>query len=308
MGLWGAIKNFGAKVWAGAKNIGSKIVDGCKKAKEGVKNLYGKFSGKKTFEEAEELYAKISERYNSRRRRFDADVEMYSNQIEKKVDAINNYKQKIKKELFPSMADKLSRLYDFNLTEKFSMDEFNIGEYKFDDIRDKDKLYKIDFNKHPFKTNLQAILTLGFYTRKKAKETLHAVQEEEGKINTEIAKMDVETKRLETIDLSLNNIERYFAAMTETYENLLVRVDNSINFLFVRCMSFAHKIVKQEMSVRYLSRMQIKEIEAIMTASKILKQMAEMQILSVSDDKEVEKLEKAMKSSHEAVMREYDAA
>ena len=73
-------------------------------------------------------------------------------------------------------------------------------------------------------------------------------------------------------------------------------------------MSFAHKIVKQEMSVRYLSRMQIKEIEAIMTASKILKHMAEMQILSVSDVNEVEKLEKAMKSSHEAVMREYDAA
>ena len=120
--------------------------------------------------------------------------------------------------------------------------------------------------------------------------------------------MDVETKRLEGIDTSLGNIERYFASMTEIYENLLIRIDNSINFLFVRCMSFAHKIVRQEMSVRYLSKIQIKEIEAIITASKILKQMAETQIVSIDNDKEVEKFEKAMKDSSDAVIVQYEAA
>lgn len=309
MGWFGNIVSKCKEAYHKAKDY---AVEKFNQAKDWVKDkapkLYNKFTGRDKYEEAEELYNRITERYNSRRRRFEDDVIKYSNQIEKKVEAINGYKERIKKELFPEMVSKLSKLYDFDLTGKFNIDEFNIGGYSFDSVRTKEQLYKIDFKKHPFKTNLQAVLTLGFYTRKKTKETLCAVQEEEGKINYEIEKMEIETKRLETIDCSLENIEKYFASMTETYKNLLIRVDNSINFLFVRCMTFARKIVRQEMSVRYLSKMQIKEIEAVITASKILKQMAETQILSIDNDKEVEKYEKVMKEGNDAVVVQYEAA
>ena len=299
--------------------IGSKIKSGCEKVKSGLSkakdwvkekatNAWNAFTGKKTFDEAEELYNRISERYNSRRRKFEADVEMYSNNIEEHVKNINQYKERIKKELFPQMADKLKKICDVNVTEKFSFEEFEIGNYSFDELRKKDALYKIDFNKHPIKSNTLAILTLGFYTRKKAKETLYAVQEEEAKINAEIAKMDIETKRLEAIKMSLSNVDKYFADLTEIYENLLIRLDSSVNFLFVRCMSFAHKIVKQEMSVRYLSKIQIKEIEAIVTASKILKAMTETQIVSLDNKEDVSKYEKTMKNQCEEIVKTYMAA
>ena len=60
--------------------------------------------------------------------------------------------------------------------------------------------YKIDFNKHKFKTSMQAIFTFGIYTRKKAKETLYAVQEEERKVEAEIAKMEAECVKLKAIE------------------------------------------------------------------------------------------------------------
>ena len=299
--------------------IGSKIKSGCEKVKSGLSKAkhwvkekatiaWNAFTGKKTFNEAEELYNRISERYNSRRKRFESDVDKYSQSIEDHVNVINHYKERIKTELFPQMAEKLKKIWDVNITDKFSFEEFEIGNYSFDELREKEKLYKIDFNKHPIKNNTLAVLTLGFYTRKKAKETLYAVQEEEAKINAEIAKMDIETKRLEAIEMSLSNVDKYFVDLVEIYENLLVRLDSSINFLFVRCMSFSHKIIKQEMSIRYLSKIQIKEIEAIVTASQILKKMTETRIVSLENKEEVSKYEKTMEKQHEEIAKAYMAA
>lgn len=305
MGLFGWI---GSKIKSGYE----KVKSGLSKAKDWVKekatNAWNAFTGKKTFDEAEELYNRISERYNSRRRRFDEDIDKYSHDIEAHVNTINQYKDRIKKELFPQMAEKMKKICDVNISEKFNYEEFEIGNYTFDELRKKEELYKIDFNKHPIKSNLLATFTLGFYTRKKAKETLYAVQEEEAKINTEIAKMDVETKRLEAIEKSLSNVDKYFEDLIGVYENLLVRLDSSVNFLFIRCMSFAHKIVKQEMSVRYLSKVQIKEIESIVTASKILKAMTETQIVSLLDEDEVSKYEGTMKQQRDEIVKEYNAA
>lgn len=305
MGLFGWI---GSKIKSGYEKVNSGLSAAKDWVKEKATNAWNKFTGKKTFDEAEELYNRISERYNSRRRKFEDDIEKYSSDIENHVNTINKHKEKIKKELFPRMADKLKKICDVNITENFNFEEFEIGNYSFDELRAKEQLYKIDFNKHPIKSNTLAVLTLGFYTRKKAKETLYAVQEEEAKINTEIAKMDVETKRLEAIEMSLSNVDKYFADLIEIYENLLVRLDSSVNFLFVRCMSFAHKIIRQEMSVRYLSKVQIKEIEAVITASKILKAMTEAQVVSLEKVEEVSKYEKSMQQQRDEIVKEYAAA
>lgn len=298
MGLFGAFWNL----------VKDKIVDAKEFVKEKCSKVWNKFTGKETFDKADALYEEITERYNSRRKQFESDINHYTDIIEKTVIRINEHKERIKRDLFPQMADKLSKICDVDVTDKFCFEEFEISNYSFDELRKKESLYKIDFNKHPIKSNTLAVLTLGFYTRKKAKETLYAVQEEEAKINTEIAKMDVETKRLETIEKSLSNVDKYFEDLIGIYENLLVRLDSSVNFLFVRCMSFAHKIIKKEMSVRYLSKIQIKEIESIVTASKILKAMTEMQIVSLEKKECVSKYEQSIGKQHNEIVNAYKAA
>lgn len=312
MGLWGGFKNLVRKAVDTGKKVVNKVIDTGKKVvnktKECVTNLWNKFSGKDKFEEAERLYNRITEKYNKRRQEFESDLNEYTNRIEAHVNVINHSKKKIKQELFPAMANKLNKIKDISISKEFSIEEYVSAVLSVDSVRSKSELYKIDFNKHKVKTTCQAIFTLGFYTRKKAKETLYAVQEEEQKINCEIAKMDAEITKLKAIEQALNNVEEYFTSIIPMYENLLIRLDNSVNFLYFRCMSLVHKLVAQEMSIKKLPAMQIKEIEAIVTASKILKGMVETQILSVEENDKVTKYDKDIKAKQEEMLKVYNAA
>ena len=120
--------------------------------------------------------------------------------------------------------------------------------------------------------------------------------------------MDAEITKLKAIEQALNNVEEYFTSIIPMYENLLIRLDNSVNFLYFRCMSLVHKLVAQEMSIKKLPTMQIKEIEAIVTASKILKGMVETQILSVEENDKVTKYDKDIKAKQEEMLKVYNAA
>ena len=309
MGWFGGF--FGRCVSA-VKRCASKIVETgktvVKKVKEGVTNVWNKFTGKETFDKAEKLYEQITERYNKRRKQFETDIDNYTKKIETHVEIINRSKERIKRELFPEMAKKLEKIKDISVSEDFSVEEYMAAVLNIDSVRSKSELYKIDFNKHKFKTTVQAIFTLGFYTRKKAKETLYAVQEEEKKIDHEIAKMDAEIIKIKAIEQSLDNVETYFTSLISLYENLLIRLDNSVNFLYVRCMAFAHKLVAQEMSIRRLPVMQRKEVEAIITASKILKTMTDAQITAVENSEKVNDYSKKMQKYHEEMKQVYEAA
>lgn len=312
MGFWGGLlsKAKKAKEWAGEKfnEVKERVCEKGVEVKKAVTNQWNKFSGKNIFDEADALYKRIEERYHKRKKKFEQQVNEYANKIERHVESINKSKDLIKLQLLPEMAKKIEKIKDVKVSEDFKIEEY-INEVKsFDQIRSQSQLYKIDFNKHKFKTNVQAVFTLGFYTRKKAKETLYEVQEEEKKIDAEIAKMDAEIKKLEMIESSLGNVEHYFTSLIELYGTLLVRLDVSVNYLFVRCMSFAHKLVHTEMSVKRLPKMQQKEIEAIMTVSKILSEMTQKQIVSLENADGVSDYGKKMKGKHDDINKVHQAA
>lgn len=311
-GLVSKVSSGVKKVGSGIKKAATTIADGakktCTKVKEVVTNTWGKFSGKKTFEEADRLYNEISNRYNQKRSDFDKEVNQITNQIESHVNAINSHKSKIKSELFVEMATNLAKIKDIQFSKDFSLEAYKNEAFQFDSVRGKSDLYKIDFNKNKFKTNVQAVFTLGFYTRKKAKETLYAVQEEEKKLDAEIAKMNAELVKLRAVEKSLLNVEYYFASLVEIYEQLLVRLDNSVHYLYFRSMHFAHRLLKQQLSVKRLPLIQQKEVEAIMTASKILKVMTETQIVSLHEKGKIESYASEMESKHNEVVKIYEAA
>lgn len=301
MGIWGGLKSI-------VKKGVEKVKKGANYVKDKVSNVWNKFSGKSTFDEAENLYKKITDKYNKRRKKFNQDIDNLTNQIESHINRINNYKSRIKKDLFVEMAVNLEKIKDINIGDDFSIEEFKSAAVKLDSVRTKNQLYKIDFNKQKFKTSVQAVFTLGFYTRKKAKETLYAVQEEEGKINREITKMDAEITKLQNIDASLKQVVYYFESLIAVYEQLLVRLNNSVHFLYLRSMQFAHKLVFQQMSLKRLPIIQRKEIEAITTASKILKIMTDTHIMSIEEPSSVDKFEKNMKKQHDQIIKVYQAA
>lgn len=298
MGLcaWVARKFDDAKEWAKEKKDNIK---------DKVSNVYAGFTGKKKYEEAKELYERITNRYNKKRKEFEDELDRTVSLIEMHVDSINKSKSKIKNNLFPEMAAKMSEITDISINKDFSIEEYKKTVLSFDKIRSKNELFKIDFDKNKFKVNVQAILTFGFYTRKKAKESLYAVQEEEKKVNHEIAKMEAELVKIKAINTSLENVDSYFVTLIDIYEKLLVRLDASVNYLYVRCISFARKLVGKEMSIRRLPKIQQQEVQAIITASKILKGMTDESIIAIENQKEVENYENNMYVQHNKIQNTY---
>lgn len=301
MGLWGAVKSL-------AKKGKEKVKKAAKKAKDNVTNVWNKFSGKKDFAEAEKLYDKITDKYNNRKKDFENEVNKLSNDIENSVSKINDHKLLIKGTLFPEMAKKLAKIKNININKEFSIEEYKFNEKNFESIRKKDELYQIDFNKNKFKTTVQSIFTLGFYTRKKAKETLYAVQEEEKKIETEIKKMDKKLVKLRRIAESIKQVEYYFDNVINLYKQLLVRLKNSINFLYLNSMQFAHKLDYDLMSIKKLPVINQKEIKAIITSSITLKKMTDTNIVSLEENKKVDNFVEEIENCHNEITKKYKAA
>lgn len=309
MGIFGGfIRKVGSAIASGVKKVGSAIASGAKAAANGVKKVATRISGKDKFEEAERLYDEISKRYNEKREHFQKEIERITSLIEEHVKSINDSKRMIKRELFPAMANKISKIKDIRISDEYSVEEYIESVLNVDTIRSREQLFTIDFNAHKVKTTFQAIFTLGFYTRKKAKETLYNVKEEEAKINSEISRMDSEINKIYIIEKSIKQVADMFTSVIEMYNNLLIRLDSSINYLLVRSLAFAHQIVGKQMSVKVLPKMQQKEVEAIVTASKILKTMTETQLLSVEKQKDVEEYDGKISGNKKEIESIYKAA
>lgn len=272
MGIFGWI---GRKAKAITNGI-SKTVKGAGKT---VTNSYKGFTGQATFEEADKRYEEIKKRFNDHRIYFENEVESLSSQIDELVNSINQSKRTIKTELFPAFAEKLRKLKDIPVSDEYLEEYFAGTNLKVDFMKSKAELYSIDFKKNPFKNNALAIITLGFYTRKKAKETKNKVEEERIRVEEEIARMDSELSKLNAIKEALKQIANYYRSLIELYQALLNRLDNSVNFLMIRCLSFAHRVVKEQMSIKLLPKSQQAEIMAMVTISKVLKTMVDKNIL-----------------------------
>jgi hypothetical protein len=264
-----------------------------------------KFTGQATFEEADQRYEDIIKRFNEHKAYFDSETDKCIQKIEKHVDNINEAKKRIKTELFPVFAEKIKQLADVSISDVIIKEQYEGQSVDFEQVKNRSDLFLIDFKKNPFKTNVLAIVTLGFATRKRAKETLLKVKEEEERINEVIERMNSELARINRIEESLGNIEHYFDSLIDVYNALLNRLDHSINFLLFRCLNLLHTIVRAEMSIKHLPKRQQKEIEAIVTISKIMKQMVDTQIIV---DESVSSSEVEAKKDFSAINEMYNAA
>lgn len=279
-----AIVTTGKKAVKVVTDIGKKIV---KSVAEQTSNMWNGFTGKDKYDEANALYDKLSCRYNEEKNIFGKESKIAIDSIEVNITKINNYKEIIFTDLFPEMVEKLSKIKDVEIPSEFTKEKYKTKGLRVDKIRKRDELFSIDFDKNKFKVYTQAIFTLGFFTRKKAKETLLEVENEEKKINSEIEKMKAELEKLKAIEMSLSNAVEYFESMVQVYSQLLTRLDNTMNTFYMKSMIFTHKLASKNFSLKMLPVVSIKEIQALVTASKVLKKIGETNFSSI----EIEKVE-----------------
>ena len=261
-----------------AQAVTSAISGVVKATGRAISGGYKSFTGQATFEEADRMYNDVLRRFEKHKAYFEKEADNLSSEIEIHVKSINSSKEIIKTELFPAFAEKMKHLKDIPVSNEYLKEYFSGTTIKVDSMKSKADLYLIDFKKKPFKSNALAIVTLGFYTRKKAKETLERVKEEKKRLEEEMSRMDSELVKLRRIKDALGLIAEYYLSLIELYRLLLNRIDNSVNFLLIKCISFAHKLVSDQMSIKLLPKSQQAEIMAMVSISKVLKSMVDKNI------------------------------
>ncbi len=297
MGIWAAIKSFGKSVVNVAKDVIDFAVDAHKA-----------YTGQDKFEEADRLYKEVMANFEEHRRTYTAKVEQLSKQIKKEVEEINQAKVAIKTELFPEFAQKIARIKDVNISDEMIRDCFEQAELSFDSPKSRDELFLIDFNKNPILSNFKAAISMGFWSRKQAKETLLKVKEEKKRVDEEIERMESELEKLYRLEESLRQTASYFNSIICIYRRMLLRLDNSINFLIVRSIAHSHTIVSKDICVRNLPVCQQKELKATVTMSSIMKKMVETKILLDSSKDSVWNVKSDLEDKSIEVRQLYEAA
>lgn len=272
------------------------------------KRSYRKFTGKDKFEEAEARYEELKKRFEKRKEKYEREANELIDEINVHVRRINEYKVQIKTELFPSYADKMSLIKGVNISKEFPLEEFRQGETDFHAVRNREDLFSIDFTEHPIVAHLKCWFTMGIWSRKQAKETLYKVQEEEKRIEEEFARMRAEIEQLKLIKLSLIQIEGYYKDLIELYNQMLTRLDNSVNFMCAQNIILTNAIGRRKLDGRTLPIVQQTEIKCINKSSIIMKKMVDTCVTVDASTTSIEEYERSMRRGTMEIQEYYQAA
>lgn len=135
--------------------------------------VFNGITGKATFLEAEKLYREIEEEYTRKNNEYKKKISDIGKEIEEKVSNINYHKEDIYLNHFERFKKLGDKLHNISINGKHFLEYFDDSIIRINNqngIRSKEDIYKIDFNNLKFTEIAFAVLTLGFYTRKKAKK------------------------------------------------------------------------------------------------------------------------------------------
>ena len=294
MGFWDFASSACSKVWNGVKEVATAVVNAVKDPIGTVSKVWNGITGKDTFEEAEALMKEIEDRYDKAKSEYEKDIEDLAFQLESKINSINFYKKDIFENHFEKFKKVANRLHNLNIEGKSFLEYFDssITELKIQDgMKTKTDLYQIDFNNLSFKEIGLGIITLGFFTRKKAKQTLIKVQEEEKRVDEEIEKMISQVKKLRVALNSIDNVTGYFEKLILNYTRLIDRFSYGISSQILRTTLNNQKLEDGKLNFKLIPILHIEEFQALFNLSIVLKQMATMGYLNQDaeiEDKDIE--------------------
>ncbi|MGE4444902.1 MAG: DNA repair protein [Candidatus Altimarinota bacterium] len=301
---------FFSKVWNSAKKIEQKatavIEDTAAYIEESSSKVWKGFTGRAKFEEAEILLENIERSYDEAKKQYEKEITFIAAQIDQKVSKINYHKKDIFDKYFAKFIYLGNRLHNISIQGKNFLEYFddsiiqvnNLGE-----VRSKTELYEIDFNNLQFKEIALGVLTLGFSTRKKAKQTFSKVQDEEKRINEEIEKMKAQTVKAKVILESIDNVDEYFTLLIQNYTKLLDRFEYGIKSQVQKNIFKGVLLTEGKLDFKMMPVAHIEEFQALFNLSIVLKQMASLGYLNeegeINDEdiKSVEKIQKMISSN-----------
>lgn len=228
--VWGGVKTVAKKVCDGVKYVAKKTWEGVKKVGNCVAKVWKKCTGQDVAEEAERRLAALEERTRRRNEEFNAFTSEKSKEINDALASINACRKKLNDELFPQFCSLAGNFRNWSVAD-VGLEKSIRLKGGCDTVRSREELMRIDFHNHPISANLLAVFTFGFATRKRAKESLNQVKEEEERMNAEFQKLEAEKARINGVLMSLRQVERQFESCLEIYSRVLDEVDYSVALL-----------------------------------------------------------------------------
>lgn len=236
--MFGLLRRCGSAVFGAVKTVAKKIEKGvtaaCKEVKKvgaAIQSGWKKFTGENTEREAEKLLSALEAKAKSQEKEF----QIFAEEIQKRLDAsmekLNQVRAELNFNCFTRFEKLASRFANWNVEKVRYELSMLVKEKHLEAVKSRGELFKIDFRNHPVSSNLKAIFTLGFLTRKRADETLKAVQEEGHRLDFEIEQIKAEKTRLSRLADSLEQIASFFEGCHEYYRRILDELDYSVNFL-----------------------------------------------------------------------------
>tara|TARA_B100000700_G_C15051492_1_gene860523 strand:+ start:1407 stop:2258 length:852 start_codon:yes stop_codon:yes gene_type:complete len=276
--------------------------------KRACSKAWNAVTGKKYAIQAEELYSKTKEKYEAACDHYQKQVGQVGKSIEQRVSRINQYKLDIYEvhfERFKNIARRLKNVTIQGQPFEELFDDSILEIKQHVELREQNELMLIDFDNMSFLETAGMILTLGIFSRKKAKESLANVKEEAARIDEEIEKMTTQLTQLSVVLKSIDAVVGYFDSLILNYEKLLQRFEWGVQSQRVYQMSEQNNLFSLRLDFRLLPNVHIKEFLALFNLSIVLKQMANLGYLSESgeilqaDTEKAEKLHKALNQQFE---------
>jgi hypothetical protein len=294
------------KVWHGVKRAAKAVVDTVVDIAINPSKVWNGITGRTKFEEAEALLQEIEDRYDKAKRKYEEDIAIIALKIEEKISKINYHKRDIYDNHFVRFVSLGNKIHNISVKGNNFLEYFDasITEVKnLSGVRGKNDLYQIDFNNLKFTEIALGIVTLGFFTRKKATQTLLKVQEEEKRIDEEIEKMQAQTVKANVILESIGNVDEYFAVLVQNYTKLLDRFEYGIKSQVQKNILKGILLVDGKLNFKMMPIAHIEEFQALFNLSIVLKQMASLGYLNEDgemnneDIKSVENIQKIISSN-----------
>lgn len=269
-----------------------------------------KLTGKECYNDAVDQYEKICKRYEGQQKSYTKEVERLCGQLRENIKQINEHKEYIQRVQFKKLVDMLSLLKDMEVPKEFCEEAYKKQCKNLDDftaIQSRDNLFTIDFDKHKLKTGLQAIFTLGFYTRFKAKKSKEQVEDYVVEINDSIVKMNGELARLEGEVKAADDAEHYLDSMSKLFDKWLSHMQHAVHYVTYATMRIQKRVAKRSISISLLHREQQEELNATINLGKILSTLIRKQIVLKEKENNLKEYRDQIKAEHDKYINQVSA-
>jgi hypothetical protein len=290
MGLMDKLRSAGQ--WFGSKCSAARdfVVEKVKAAVEVVKDkvqsgievgakVCGAITGKTTADEAARRYDALCRRAGESEADFNRYVKQRTDELQALCEQVNEAKGDFQTAAQTRFVTLVTRIAHWEVPAELQLDAGRQAAATRLAVRERSQVILIDFERQPILNAAKAIFTVGFWTRKQARESLQRVAEAEQEFELELAKVEAERQRLALTVQAMRQVADYFATLLQTYEEVLDELGYALQVVRAAVALGQPHLVEQRLDCALLPAQHLRSLIAADQLTRILHAMSNRRYL-----------------------------